>query len=100
MKKIKIINEVDHKEFILAEKMDAKLTVLSDMNNSFRSIANAMLILLLAYILKHISIIETFVLDNINWISIVSLLILFVLSYRKQTEYVKERVDVNTNAKK
>ena len=70
------------------------------MNNSFRSIANAMLILLLAYILKHISIIETFVLDNINWISIVSLLILFVLSYRKQTEYVKERVDVNTSAKK
>ena len=100
MKKIKIINEADHKEFILAEKMDAKLTVLSDMNNSFRSIANAMLILLLAYILKHISIIETFVQDNINWISIVSLLILFVLSYRKQTEYVKERVDVNTNAKK
>lgn len=100
LKKIKIINEADHKEFICAEKADAKLTVLSDMNNSFRSIANAMLVLLLAYILKHVSVVETFVLENVNWIAIVSLLVLFVLSYRKQTEYVKERVEVNTNAKK
>lgn len=100
LKKIKVINEADHKEFIHAEKKDAKLTVLSDMNNSFRSISNAMLILLLAYLLKHISIIETFVLENVNWIAIVSLLVLFVLSYRKQTEYVKERVEVNTSEEK
>ena len=99
LKKLRIIKEADHKEFILAEKNDAKLTVLSDMNNSFRSIANAMLILLLAYLLKHISVVETFVLENINWIAIVSLLILFVLSYRKQTAYVKERVEVNNASK-
>ena len=100
LKKTKVINEADHKEFIIAEKEDAKLTLLSDMNNSFRSIANAMLILLLAYIIKHISVIETFVLENINWIAIVSLLILFILSYRRQTEYVKERVEVDNSVKK
>ena len=100
LKKTKVINEADHKEFIIAEKEDAKLTLLSDMNNSFRSIANAMLILLLAYIIKHISVIETFVLENINWIAIVSLLILFILSYRRQTEYVTERVEVDNSVKK
>ena len=99
LKKTKVIIEADHKDFIRAEKGDSKLTVLSDMNNTFRAFANAMVLLLIAYALKHFAVIEAFVMKNLNWIAIVSLLIVFILSYRKQTSYVKERVEINKEKK-
>ena len=91
----KIIQEAPYADYVRAEKKDAKLKVLSDINNMFRSMANVMVLLLLAYGLKHACCIEQFILNNFNWIAIVSLLIIFICSMRKQTNYVKGRVDAN-----
>lgn len=92
---LRIIKEAPYSDYVRAEKKDAKLTVLSDVNNMFRSMANVMMLLLIAYGFKNFSVIEAFVLRNFNWIAIVSLLILFVCSIRKQTEYVRRRVEAN-----
>ena len=99
LKEIHFIKETEPEEFIKAEKKDAKLTVLSDINNMFRSMTNVMLLLLIAYGLKHISCIETFVLNNINWIAIASLFILFLFSFREQTKVVKNRIETDNKEK-
>lgn len=99
LKKTHFIKETDPEEFIKAEKRDAKLTVLSDINNMFRSMTNVMLLLLIAYGLKHISCIETFVLNNINWIAIASLFVLFLFSFREQTRVVKKRIETDNKEK-
>lgn len=93
----KFIKETSPEDFIRAEKKDAKLTVLSDINNMFRSMANAMILLVLAYGVKHIDTIESFIVDNFNWIAMVSLLVLFLFSFREQTKVVKKRVEENQN---
>ena len=95
MKKTKIVKFSNYKEFIAAEKKDSKITVLSMENNVFRSYISVCTISLIASLFKLIA-------DNVNWIDewkmqflLVALLLLFMLSYRKQTSYVRERVEAN-----
>lgn len=95
MKKTKIVKFSNYKEFIAAEKKDSKITVLSMENNVFRSYISVCTISLIASLFKLIA-------DNVNWIDewkmqflLVALLLLFTLSYRKQTSYVRERVEEN-----
>lgn len=95
MKKTKIVKFSNYKEFIAAEKKDSKITILSMENNVFRSYISVCTISLIASLFKLIA-------DNVNWIDewkmqflLVALLLLFMLSYRKQTSYVRERVEAN-----
>jgi hypothetical protein len=99
LKKTKFIKEAEYPNFVVAEKKDSKITILSDINNVFRSFASVMLVLLIAYGIKHIEIIEKYIITNFNWIAILFLLILFVFSIRKQTKFVKDRVEANKNSK-
>ena len=99
LKKTRFIKETERDDFIMAEKKDAKLTVLSDINNMFRAMANVMLLLLVAYGMKYIGSIETFVLDNFNWIAIGALFLLFLFSFREQTKVVKNRTEIDNKDK-
>ena len=95
LKKTKFINEAEYPDFVTAEKKDSKVTVLSDINNVFRSFANVMLLLLCALCIKNIDCISNFVIGNIDWIAIISLFIIFLFSVRKQTKFVRNRVEAN-----
>ena len=95
LKKTKFIKEADYPDFVVAEKKDSKVTILSDINNVFRSFANVMLLLLCALCIKNIDCISNFLIGNINWIAIISLFILFLFSIRKQTKFVRNRVEAN-----
>lgn len=95
LKKTKFIKEVEYPDFVAAEKKDSKVTILSDINNVFRSFANVMLLLLCALCIKNIDCISNFLIGNINWIAIISLFILFLFSIRKQTKFVRDRVEAN-----
>ena len=95
LKKTKFIKEAEYPDFVAAEKKDSKVTILSDINNVFRSFANVMLLLLCALCIKNIDCISNFVIGNINWIAIISLFILFLFSVRKQTKFVRNRVEAN-----
>lgn len=99
LKKCRLVKDAPYDDFVRVEKYDAKLTMLSDINNVFRSFASVMLVLLIAYGIKHIEIIEKYIITNFNWIAILFLLILFVFSIRKQTKFVKDRVEANKNSK-
>lgn len=95
MKKTKIVEFSKYKDFVAAEKKDSKITTLSMENNVFRSYISVCTISLIASLFKLIA-------DNVNWVDewkmqflLASLLLLFTLSYRKQTSYVRKRVEAN-----
>lgn len=86
-----------YKDYIVAESKDAKITILSTENNVFRSYASLCVIAIFASIFKILE-------DKIKWIKnceseykmmtlLVLLLIVFILSYRKQTSYVNKRIN-------
>jgi hypothetical protein len=97
MKKVDFFVEVNYKDFLAAEKVDPKLTVLNAVNNMFCSFASAMSLLLLAYLVKYIAIIATIVTNHFGLIVIVLLLVLFLFSVRKQTKFIKRRVENTQN---
>jgi len=97
MKKVGFIVEANYKEFLAAEKVDPKLTVLNAVNNMFYSFASAMTLLVLAYLVKYITIVATFVANHLGLIVIVLLLVLFLFSVRKQTKFIKRRVENTQN---
>ena len=95
LKKTKFIKEAEYPDFVTAEKKDSKITVLSDINNVFCSFANVMILLLCALGIKIIDCISNFLIGNINWIAIISIFILFLFSIRKQTKFVRDRIEAN-----
>ncbi len=93
MKKVGFFVEVNYKDFLAAEKVDPKLIVLNAVNNMFCSFASAMFLLLLAYLVKYIAIIATIVTNHLGVIVVLLLLVLFLFSVRKQTAFIKRRVE-------
>lgn len=90
LKKTHFVTFAPYSEFIKAESKDSKITILSQENNVYRSYITIMVISLCAYLLKNYDFgIE---MDN-TLITLIMLLLLFALSYRKQTAYIRKRVE-------
>jgi len=76
----------DYARFIRASKLDDKIELLSEVNNMHRTII-AMLVVLLAISICNGSV--TCLLTT----SLLGIVTLFVLSYRKQTSFITKRID-------
>lgn len=96
-KKIKFLKFREYKRYVSASKQDTKIELLSEVNNTYRTL-NAMIILLL-FLKFHESISTKFYLDSsISLIILIAFVfILFIFSYRKQTNYITKRIDANSN---
>ncbi|WP_417876626.1 hypothetical protein [Winogradskyella sediminis] len=91
-KKLKFIKFADYKDFVHACDKDIKIELFSEINNMYRTIISLLTLLLLAKLYENIA----------KWLNIneglsyilliVTLIILFVFSYRKQTGFVRKRV--------
>ena len=82
----KIVEFSDYARFIRASKLDDKIELLSEVNNMHRTII-AMLVVLLAISICNGSV--TCLLTT----SLLGIVTLFVLSYRKQTSFITKRID-------
>ncbi len=89
-KKAKLVKYADYGDYIKASKKDEKIDVLSETNNMYRTILAALLIVMIAKI--GIKILPEVVLDYSSFAVIVILGVLFLVSYRKQTDYIAKRV--------
>lgn len=93
--KISFLKFSDYKEFVSATKKDPKIDLLSESNNMYRTFSSMLILLVL---LKIYELIESKFQMLKNWdpyILIVVLLIIFLYSYRKQTEYITKRIKAN-----
>lgn len=93
LKKCKVIVEVPYQEYVKAVKKDSKIDILSETNNYFRTLLAGTILLLIIYICMNSGIIWKWLVSNWRWSLLVCLIIMFVFAYRKQTDYVRRRVE-------
>lgn len=92
LKWTKFIEFAEYRDFVSASKQDALVNVLSESNNTYRTLSSLFIVLLL---LKGYAIIGTHLPQIKPWNSLLLtllLLVMFLFSYRKQTSYVSKRV--------
>lgn len=95
-KKVKFLKFIDYKEYVYASKQDSKIELLSEVNNTYRTLNSMMFLLLLLKFYNYCSI--RFEFSNTISLIILTILItiLYLFSYRKQTNYIMKRIDANT----
>ncbi|MGB4800927.1 MAG: hypothetical protein WBP03_05450 [Candidatus Saccharimonadales bacterium] len=93
LKKLKIIEFVPYDDYLSAVKADTKIDTLSQENNTYRTLIATFLVFVIVYTL------DRFAADLITrnstastYIFAVLMLLLFIFAYRKQTDYITERV--------
>ena len=82
----RIIQFADYSRFVRASKLDDKIELLSEVNNMHRTIIAMLAVLLVNSICN----------QSATWqliLGLVSSIILFILSYRKQTSFITKRID-------
>lgn len=94
LKKCKFIHEVPYPDYSRAMKIDSKIDVLSETNNYFRALLTSSLLLIAIQMIR-ISIWRIgWISSNWKWISMISLVILFLFAYKKQTKFICKRVKI------
>lgn len=91
--KIKFLRYVSHSDYVDASKEDKVIEKLSMVNNMYRTLCSAFIILIILKIAK--AVVEYFKLSQstISTTIIISGIILYLFSYRKQTKYIVSRVE-------
>lgn len=99
LRRLKIIRLAPYADFVAASSVDEKLETLSEQNNVYRTLSSAFLCLVglvvADWLLARFPSFSTYGLQ----IGVLLLLALFIWSYRKQTQYVAERVDTILRSK-
>lgn len=95
LKSLSFVKFADYKDFVAASKKDQKIEVLSEANNTYRTLCSLFVLLLLLKLYEKAE--GTFsVLREWGAIILAVLLLgIFLLSYRKQTSYITKRIKAN-----
>jgi len=96
LKKLSFVEFAEYKDFVTASNKDSKLEVLSEVNNTYRTLASLFSLLLLLKL--YFALEEKFVPQLRAWDATILgmlLLLMFLLSYRKQTSYITSRIKAN-----
>lgn len=84
-----------YEDFVRAAKTDPKLEVLSEANNTYRTLCSLMLCVGVVVIYDRASSHWPVLYSAAPWILLVGLFGLYLLSYRKQTAYITQRIEAN-----
>lgn len=86
---------VDYKNFVSASKKDEKIELVSEVNNTYRTISSLFVILLLLKLFNHFQDSWNIPQNVTILILVVLIFLIFLFSYRKQTNYIAKRIDAN-----
>lgn len=92
-----LIKFADYQNYIRAAKEDQKIELLSESNNMYRTLLSALLILCIAAIGAQLVQPNPGALDFAKYSILPGLVLLFGLSYKKQTEYITKRISTAIN---
>jgi len=95
LKKITFLRFEPYRDFVNACKKDTKIELLSEVNNTYRTIVSMVLLLLLSKLYFFLDVKFRFTKDTAYLTLLVLLLLMFLFSYRKQTNYVSKRIKAN-----
>ena len=97
LKKISFLKFADYKSFVSASKKDEKIELFSEVNNTYRTITAMFVFLLLLKFYNHFQIRWDIPKNITALILVVFILVMFLFSYRKQTNYITKRINANKN---
>lgn len=92
LRKLKFIQFAPYAQYVAASKADEKIEVLSETNNMYRTLISTLVCLLLVKIYSQLQFAYSWFPEYAPSVVIVVLLILFIYSYKKQTEYIANRI--------
>lgn len=95
LKRLSFVRFGDYKDFIAASKKDAQLEVLSEANNTYRTLSSLFSLLLMLKVYVKIEGRFPFLREWDATILAVLLLVMFLFSYRKPTSYITKRIKAN-----
>lgn len=95
LKLIHFINFSDYINFVKASKQDSKIDLLSEVNNTYRTLISMTVLLLLSKAYQAIQLNFGITRENSILVILLLVLLLFLLSYRKQTDYITKRINLN-----
>ena len=95
MKKLGLLEFCNYSDYVQATNKDEKIEMLSEINNMYRTILS--MILVLAITVLYFSCLSVWPqISSLGKYGLIAMLfVLFLLSYRKQTEYIIKRVLAN-----
>jgi hypothetical protein len=95
LKRLSFIQFADYKDFVGASSKDPKLEVLSEVNNTYRTLCSVFSLSLLLKLYVRIEGRFPFLKGWDSIVLVVLLLIMFLFSYREQTSYIRKRIKAN-----
>lgn len=93
LKETKFVIFADYKEFVKASRRDGQIDILSETNNTYRTLIGMALLLALTKVYMLLCSTNPMVNMIGPYVLLIGLIILFVFSYKKQTEYIRKRVE-------
>ena len=92
LQKIKFIQFLSYADFVSASKKDKFLEIFSETNNMYRTFCSLFMSLIFLKIYERLSNVLTIIKKSSIELLVIGLLIIFIFSYRKQTQYIKKRI--------
>ena len=101
LKKIKFVKFSNYKDYVLASENDKKIELFSESNNMYRVFISLFFILITVNIYENLIVLKFPILaEYTTCLIVVILFIIFLFSYRKQTNYITQRVEIYKNKQK
>lgn len=96
LRRISFLKFADYKDFVTATKKDEKIELLSESNNTYRTLCALFGLLLLLKVYERVE--DGFMwVKEWGWVGLIAiLLIMFLFSYQKQTAYITKRIKANS----
>ena len=92
LKWVRFLRFAEYKDFMAAARVDAKIEVLSEQNNSYRTLCSTFLLLLVLKLYDRVSTNFPTVRQHQITILLAVLSLMFLFAYRKQSTYITRRV--------
>ena len=92
LKRFSFVHFSDYNDFLAASEKDGQLAVLSEANNTYRTLSSLFVLLLLLRLYGKLETRLPFLREWDATVLLVLLLVMFLFSYRKQTSYISKRV--------
>lgn len=90
--KLSFIKMSSYSEYIKATKVDLKIDTLSEINNYFRNLLTGSLLLCIIKGLQVLIGDNMWIVSNWKWVGVLFLILLFLFSYKKQTDIICARI--------
>lgn len=95
LKRFSFLKFANYRDFVAASKKDEKVELFSEINNTYRTLCACFSLLILLKLFESLENLFLFAKEWVVFFLALLLLILFIFSYKKQTEYIAKRVKAN-----